>query len=648
MEMRQLVDLLNRYAYEYYVLDEPTVSDGEYDKLYDRLRAMEEQTGVVLPDSPTRRVGGEPIAAFQQVRHRHRLYSLDKAQSFEELEAWEQRAKKIVPQLRYHVEYKFDGLTIVLTYRNGRFERAATRGNGIVGEDVTKQVLTIRTFPLQIAYRGELEVQGEAIMRLSVLERYNRTAAEPLKNARNAAAGAIRNLDPKVTASRNLDIIFYAVNFIEDESRITSQSQSINFLKEHHFKTSPFDSLCDTLDEVKDQIRKIEAERNQLDFLIDGAVVKVDDYAAREKLGYTDKFPRFAIAFKFEAEEVTTILKDVIWQVGRTGKLTPLGLLEPVELAGATVRRATLNNYGDLLRKRIEIPSRVLVRRSNDVIPEILGVSERLPGGVPVPKPERCPECGSPLVEIGAHLFCPNAGDCPPQIVGRLAHFAGREAMDIEGFSEKTAQLLYRELGVKEAWQLYRLTRAQLLTLEGVQEKKADNLLASLERSKHCKLEDFLFALGIPNVGKKTAKDLISHFKTLGALRTADTQTLTAIDEVGEVIAQSVNSYFQDPRMSQNLDELLACGIIFEETSKPQTGAFFGEKVVLTGTLSSMPRSKAAARIELEGGEVQSSVTSTTTLVVAGEKAGSKLDKAKKLGIPLLNEEQFLKRLKET
>ncbi len=645
MEMKQLVDLLNRYAYEYYVLDAPTVSDGEYDKLYDQLKELEEKTGTVLPNSPTRRVGGEPIAAFEQVRHRRRLYSLDKAQSFAELEAWEQRARKITEDLRYHVEYKFDGLTIVLTYRNGRFEQAATRGNGTVGEDVTEQVLTIKTFPLEIAYRGELEVQGEAIMRLSVLERYNKTAAEPLKNARNAAAGAVRNLDPKVTASRNLDIIFYAVNYIEDESLIRSQTESIRFLKENRFKTSPYDCLCDSLQEVEEEIRKIEVRRNKLDFLIDGAVVKVDDYAAREKLGYTEKFPRFAVAYKFEAEEVTTLLNEVIWQVGRTGKLTPLGLLEPVELAGATVRRATLNNYGDLLRKKIEIPSRVLVRRSNDVIPEILGVSERFEHSRPVPKPERCPECGSPLVEVGAHLFCPNAGDCPPQIVGRLAHFAGRDAMDIEGFSEKTALLLYRELGVKEAWQLYGLTKKDLMKLDGVQEKKAENLLASLERSKHCRAEDFVFALGIPNVGKKTARDLIRHFGSLEALRGADEKTLTAIDEVGEVIAQSVCRYFADPRAAENLDKLLACGMVFEEAAAPRQGAFAGEKVVLTGALSSMTRGKAAERIEAEGGEVQSSVTKATTLVVFGEEAGSKLDKARKLGIPLADEAEFLRRL---
>lgn len=647
MEMQELVNLLNDYAHRYYVLDKPIVSDKEYDRLYDELVRMERETGIRLPDSPTRRVGGEPLKGFVSVTHRNRLYSLDKAQTLEELAAFCERAK--AP--RYTVEYKFDGLTLNLTYEGGKFVRAATRGNGVKGEDVTEQALTIRSFPLTIPFKGRLDVQGEGIMRLSALKSYNETAKEPLKNARNGVAGAIRNLDPKVTASRRLDIFFYAVNDFEptpeDEiQKLSSQAQSLEFLRAQKFKVNPDLFVCESYEEIAEAIKVIEERRPKLDYLIDGAVVKVDDFALREELGYTDKFPKWAIAFKFEAEEVSTDLLDVAWQVGRTGKLTPIGILEPCELAGATVSRATLNNADDISRKGVRLPSRVFVRRSNDVIPEILGIAQEYPESREIPVPDVCPACGTPLVREGAHLFCKNRGGCPPQIVGRLTHFCSREAMDIDGVSEKILEQLYRTKGLTKPYELYRLNAEDLLGLEGFKDKKSGNVLASVEQSREGRgLAEFLFALAIPNVGKKTAKDLAARF-TLDELRNADAETLKTVPDVGDIVAASLADWFADPENEHMLTELLA-EVRVEERQTTREGAFAGETVVLTGTLAGFKRSEAKKLIEERGGNTADTVSKSVTLVVAGDAAGSKLDKAKKLGIPVLSEEEFAERLKK-
>ena len=373
--MRELVDLLNKYSHEYYVLDNPTVSDAEYDVLYDELRRLEQSQNKVYFDSPTRRVGGEPISAFKKHKHVKKLYSLDKSLTFEELKNFYDKALKVANKnIDFTVEYKYDGLTICLTYDGGKFVRATTRGNGVEGEDVTSQVLTIKSFPLEIKYKGLCEIQGEAVIKLSNLKAYNESANEVLKNARNAVAGAIRNLDPKETEKRKPEILFYNVNYVEDDI-IKNQVECFKFLKDNGFKVYGYLSICKNLEEIENAIKHIENERKTIDYLTDGAVIKVNDVSLRDELGYTEKFPRWALAYKFEAEEITTTVVDVVWQVGRTGKLTPLGIVEPVELGGATVRKATLNNYGDLIKKGVKIGSRVLIRRSNDVIPEILGVT---------------------------------------------------------------------------------------------------------------------------------------------------------------------------------------------------------------------------------------------------------------------------------
>lgn len=634
--MKELVKLLNKYAYQYYVLDEPTVADVQYDALYNELSALEKETGIVLPDSPTRKIGGDPIKEFAPHKHIKKLYSLDKCNSYDELREWSEKIKKVAPDAVYTLEYKLDGLTLCLTYENGYFKGAATRGNGEVGEDVTAQVSTIKSIPLSVPYKGVFEAQGEGIMRLSALKKYNETAVEPLKNARNGVAGAIRNLDPKVTASRNLDIIFYNVNYIEGEN-IASQRENIDFLKRNSFKT---DMLFVTAD-IEEIIKKIDSvDRKSLDFLIDGMVIKVDDSALRERLGYTDKFPRWAIAYKFEAEETTTILEDVQWNVGRTGKLTPLAILEPVELCGATIRRATLNNYDDIQRKKVKIGSRVFIRRSNDVIPEILGVSEDN-GGKEIPVPTVCPACGSDLVRDGAHIYCPNEGDCPPQIIGRLTHFAEKDCMDIRGVSEKSIEGLHEKLGVRFPTDLYSLTRDDLARLDGFKDKKIDNFLASVEKSKSVPLDRFINALGIENIGKKSARDLAERFGSISELMKADEATLVEVDEIGDIVAESITSYFG--KHGWLIEKFKEIGIDPKfNVVKPTGGVLTGKKLVLTGTLPTLTRTEATELIEKAGGTTSSSVSKSTDYVLAGENAGSKLDKARSLGVKIITENELL------
>ena len=636
--MKELVALLNKYAYDYYVLDNPVVSDKEYDALYDELTELEKSEGVVLPDSPTLRVGGEPIKEFTPHTHIKRLYSLDKCKTFEALIEWDKKLREINDgkEIEYTLEYKLDGLTLCLTYENGFFVGAATRGNGTTGEDVTEQVKTIKSIPLSIDYKGIMEAQGEGIMRLSALKAYNLTAKEPLKNARNGVAGAVRNLDPKVTASRNLDIIFYNVNYSEEE--IESQAKMIEVLKENHFKTEKL-LITSDINKIIDGIKGVK--RDELDFDIDGMVIKVNDVKLREKLGFTDKFPRWAIAYKFEAEETTTLLKDVKWQVGRTGKLTPLAILEPVELCGATVKKATLNNYGDIERKKIKIGGTVFIRRSNDVIPEVLGVAMEL-DGVSVPKPEVCPACKSKLYQDGANLFCPNEYGCTPQIVGKITHYASKDCMDIDGISEKTIELLHKKIGLSSIEDLYRLTVEDFSDLDGFKEKKPEKILKSIEKSKNVDLAKFITALGIPNVGKKMAADLADKYQSLEALKNSTVEELAQMPDVGELTASYIVNYFA--KHADGLERLQQLGVKPAYYSR-EGGIFQGKKIVLTGTLTTMTRSEAAEIIRRNGGEAQSSVTLTTDIVVFGENAGSKLDKARSLGIKIMDENEFLKLL---
>lgn len=645
-KMEELVRRLNETAYAYYVLDNPVISDMQWDRMYDELKQLEQESGIVLPDSPTQKVGGEPLKGFEEHRHITRLWSMDKVQSLEELDAWVLRTEKLAgaENLQYYLEYKFDGLTLNLTYEDGLLVQAATRGNGVVGEAILPQAKTIHSVPKRIPYKGLLEVQGECIMRLSTLEKYNKTAKEPLKNARNAAAGALRNLDPAVTASRHLDAFFYQVGTIENPP-YDSQPGMLQFLRENGFQVSPYLGSSKGRVALEQCINEIEQKRSTLDWLIDGVVVKVGDYTLREQMGYTEKFPRWAVAYKFKAEECVTRLLDVTWELGRTGKLTPLAHLEPVDFYGVTVKKATLNNLSDIQRKDVAIGCDVWIRRSNDVIPEIMGrAGEPNPDEKPIEKPEYCPACGSRLLERGAHLFCMNRDSCRPQAVARLAHFAGREAMDIDGFSEKTAGQLYDQLGIRLPSDLYSLTPMDFLMLDGFKEKKAGNLMDALEKSKHCELDAFLFAIGIPNVGRKTARDLASRFGSLDALKKADEQVLTAIPDIGGIVAGSIVEYFSFPENIQMIDRLIEAGVHPAETKTVTGGAFEGMSIVVTGTLPNFSRKQAEDFIRSHGGNAAGSVSKKTAFVVAGEDAGSKLAKAQGLGVEVIDEAELVRR----
>ncbi|WP_036619231.1 NAD-dependent DNA ligase LigA [Paenibacillus alvei] len=662
--MEQLVAELHRYNYHYYTLDNPVVSDKEYDKLYDELVALEKETGIVLPDSPTQRVGGDLLKGFEPHRHLSRLWSLDKAQDEEDLFAWNQRVLKLIqdyntknpdeeplPAPSYVVELKFDGLTLNLTYTDGLLVQASTRGNGVIGEGILPQVKTIRSVPLSIPFReGTIEVQGEGIMNLSVLEAYNETAVDPLKNARNAAAGALRNLNPQVTAQRKLSAFFYNVGYA-DGVAFDNHQEMMQFLKDNQFKVNPYVTYFDTIEQVREELHVIQEQRPSLDYLIDGAVVKLTDMRTREVLGYTDKFPRWAVAFKFEAEETTTVLESVSWEVGRTGKITPVARVEAVELAGVTVQNCTLNNIGDIERKNLKhaLGARVFIRRSNDVIPEILGRVPDEEGGEEIVYPTECPSCGYTLEMRGAHLFCNNKLNCKPQIVARLAHFASRDAMDIETFSVMTAEQLHDELNVHEPSDLFALTLDQLVGLNRFGEKKASNLLAALEKSKTRDLPAFLFALGIPNTGKTTTKALAEHFGTLENIMQASEEELVAIQDVGAIVADSIVTYFADPINRASIDRMLELGVKPQSAEKPAEintdSIFYGKTVVLTGSMQLLTRDEATAKLEACGAKVTGSVSKKTDLVIAGEKAGSKLAKAEQLGIPVITDENELIRL---
>ncbi|MBT2763292.1 NAD-dependent DNA ligase LigA [Paenibacillus sp. ISL-20] len=666
-KMEKLIAELNNYNYHYYTLDQPLVSDKEYDALYDQLVALEAETGVTLPDSPTQRVGGEILKGFAPHRHLAPLWSLDKAQNIEQLRTWHDRVVRLVndyntknpgnplPTPCYALELKFDGLTLNLTYQDGKLVQASTRGNGAVGEGILAQVKTIKSVPMTIPYtEGTIEVQGEGIMNLSVLDKYNQTAAEPLKNARNAAAGALRNLNPKVTAERKLNAYFYNVGY-SDGITFTDHKEMMDFLRENRLKVNPYIFYFEQFDDVMEQLADIEKRRSELDYLIDGAVVKVTDFRIREALGYTDKFPRWAVAYKFEAEETTTVLQSVTWNVGRTGKITPLARVEPVELAGVTVQNCTLNNIGDIERKNLKfaLGSRVFIRRSNDVIPEILGKVTEEQDGEEILFPDQCPSCGFPLEQRGAHLFCNNKTGCKPQIVARITHFASRDAMDIETFSDKTAIQLYDELGVREPADLYTLSFDSLLKLERFGEKKAQNLLDAIEKSKERDLASFLFALGIPNTGKSTTKMLADHYRDLDRVMAATAEELVELPDVGGIVAESIAGYFADPFAQASIQRMLSLGVQAKAPEAPKpvsTDSYFsGKTVVLTGTLHLLTREEATERLEALGAKVTGSVSKKTDLLIAGEKAGSKLTKAQQLGIDILeDEEEFVRLLNES
>ena len=645
--MEELIEILTDLNYYYYSLDNPKVSDLEYDRLYDELLALEKKTEIVRSYSPSQKVGGEILDKFEKHQHLGELWSLGKSQSFEELRDWDKRVHKMVeeeglPSPEYIVEYKFDGLTINLTYDGGLLVQAATRGNGQVGEGILAQVKTLKNIPLSIPFKGLLEVQGEGLMPLSSLEEYNKKAEEPLKNARNAAAGALRNLDPRVTRTRGLIGYFYNVGYIEGRS-FESHMEMLEFLRENRIPVYPYAERSKTIEEVIEKVDHIDKNRSSLDVLTDGAVIKIDNMSTRQALGYTMKFPRWAIAYKFEAEEVTTILREVVWNVGRTGKVTPSAVLDPVEIAGATVRRATLNNYDDIVRKKLKINSRVLIRRSNEVIPEIMGNVEDYEDSIDIEKPSHCPFCQTDLVQDGVHIFCPNSLTCRPQLVSRMVHFASRDAMDIEGLSEKTAQKLIDNLDLKDIAEIYEITFDDLIALEGFKEKKTRKLLNAIESSKKVDLASLIYALGIPNVGLRTSRDLVARFKSLDGLRNAGYEELIEVEAVGPKIAESVIDFFKDSHILAGIEKLLSEGVspVFIEEESQENKYFTGKTVVITGSLLNFKRNELKDLLEGQGAKVTGSVSKNTDLVIVGENPGSKYDKAQELGLEIIGEEEL-------
>ncbi len=643
-EMKELIEKINRFNYHYYTLDNPIVSDKEYDDTYYRLVDLEEKYGVILPGSPTQRVGDVVLKNFKKHKHEIRLYSLSKVRDFQDLEKWVSDMRSFDPSTDFALEYKYDGLQLVLEYENGRFKRATTRGDGNIGEDVSMQVKTISSVPLTIDYKGKLIVQGEGMMTKSALKEYNKKAEIKLKNARNGVAGAIRNLDPKETAKRKLDFFCYSILFCE--RKFKTQLEMHQFLLENKFNVGNFFEICKNAGQIEDLILEVGKEKQHLDIDIDGMVIKVNNVSPREEIGWTNKFPKWAMAFKFEAEEISTMLKDVVWQVGRSGKVSPTAILEPVELAGATISRATLNNIEDIRKKEVCLNSRVFVRRSNEVIPEVLGLAEKYSDSKPIEEPKICPCCGSTLIKKGPLLFCKNHDGCKEQIVSRLTHFVSRKAFDIEGVSEKTIIQLYDDLNLRHFSDFYKLTKEQLVSLEKFQDKKAENVIKSLEKSKRIDLSRFIYGIGISEVGEKTAKDLAKTFRSLNNLKDATLEEIDSIEDIGEVIAQNIYDFLREDDNIKEIKRLFDVGVVVEEESKQKSNKLAGLTFVLTGTLENYSRDDMTKLIEENGGKTASSVSKKTNFVLAGTNAGSKLDKAKALGIEIISEKDVLNMIK--
>lgn len=639
---------LEQAGYEYYVLDNPTMSDYDYDHKLRRLEELEDANpDLVTPDSPTQRVGGKPSERFAEVTHPVPLESLQDVFDYEELRQFDQRVRTVVPQVSYVVEPKVDGLSVALEYVDGLFARGATRGDGRVGEDVTENLRTIRSIPLRIPDApARLIVRGEVYMPKKVfheLNEHREKMGEPLfANPRNAAAGSLRQLDPKVAAQRRLDAILFNVQLVDGVTFFT-HNETLKYLKTNNYKVIPH-YTCKTVDEVISHIAFIGENREQFPFDIDGAVVKVDELSLRQELGSTAKFPRWAAAYKYPPEEKPSKLLDIAVQVGRTGVLTPKAILAPVRLAGTTVTNATLHNQDFIAEKDIRIGDTVMVRKAGEIIPEILSVilSERPEGTQPYRLPDTCPECGAPVArdEDGAHIRCTGV-ECPAQLLRNLAHFASRDAMDIEGLGIAVVESLVNAGLVKNAADLYFLEPQSVAALERMGKKSAENLIAAIETSKENDLSRLLYAFGIRQVGQKAAKTLARHFGTLEAIQAATQEQLTMVDDIGAITAQSLRSWFDSPQSRHLIQRLEEAGVNMTAGQQSGDRRFEGMTFVLTGALERFTRDEASALIEERGGKAAGSVSKKTTYVVAGENAGSKLKKAKELGVPVLSEAEF-------
>ncbi len=651
-EYQSLCDQIAYHNQKYYVEDAPEIDDYEYDMLYRRLQAMEsEHPELVTPDSPTQKVGGPALNTFAPVAHEVPMESLHDSFSEEELLDFDRRVREAVGDPVYVVEPKFDGLSVSLEYRDGLFVRGSTRGDGLVGEDVTENLRAIRTVPKKLNRPVPfLEVRGEVYMShdsfLALCARQELNDEKPFKNPRNAAAGSLRQKNPKITASRGLDIFIFNVQQVAGEE-FSSHDASLAFLRELGFPVTDLNRTCATMSEVIERVREIGELRGSLGYSIDGAVVKVNDFAQREALGSTAKFPRWAEAFKYPPEEKESRLVDIEVNVGRTGVLTPTGVFDPVTLAGTTVSRATLHNQDFIAEKGICIGCTCVLRKAGEIIPEVVSVVEGTAAGDTYRMPETCPSCGGPVVreEGEAALRCVNP-ECPAQLLRHLIHFASRDAMDIEGLGPAVLeQLLAQEL-VKSPADLYRLTVSQLMTLERMGEKSSQNLVDAIAKTKENDLYRLIFALGIRHIGQKAAKLLTGRFRNVDELFAASQEEIASIEGFGGIMAESVAEFFAQPGTARLIGELRDAGVNLESRAAETADArFAGKTFVLTGTLPTMTRNEASALVEKYGGKVSSSVSKKTSYVLAGEEAGSKLTKANQLGVTVITEEEFLKML---
>ncbi|KSU61646.1 aromatic ring-opening dioxygenase LigA [[Bacillus] enclensis] len=657
--VHELHELLNQYNYEYHVLDKPSVPDSEYDQLLRELIELEDQFPELrTADSPSQRVGGTILDAFEKVEHRSQMLSLGNAFNEQDLRDFDRRVRQAVgDDFSYVCELKIDGLAVSLRYENGAFVQGATRGDGSIGEDITANLKTIRSIPLKIKEPLSFEVRGEAFMPKRSFEALNKVkeekGEEPFANPRNAAAGSLRQLDPKIAASRNLDIFLYALADIGDTG-IDSHSEGLNRLDHLGFKTNPERKRCADIEEVLQYVESWTERRPDLSYDIDGIVIKVDSLDQQKALGTTAKSPRWAIAFKFPAEEVVTILKHIELSVGRTGVVTPTAILDPVRVAGTTVQRASLHNEDLIREKDIKIGDHVVIKKAGDIIPEVVNVLEDQRTGEEkeFSMPTHCPECESELVRLEGEvaLRCINP-KCPAQIREGLIHFVSRNAMNIDGLGEKVISQLFREQLIVDVADLYKLERDQLLQLERMGEKSVDNLLQAIEASKSNSLEKLLFGLGIRHVGAKAAKTLAQEFDSMDKLMSVSKEELTNINEIGEKMGDAIVAYFENDEVKELVEELKEAGVnMVYKGPKPVSASeadsyFAGKTIVLTGKIEQLSRNEAKEKIEMLGGKVTGSVSKKTDLVIAGEDAGSKLKKANELDIEVWDEDKLMEEL---
>lgn len=652
-KIKELTDLIRYHSDLYYNHDQPEISDYDYDMLLRRLRTLEAQYPELADEnSPTKRVGGQADSAFRPVTHEVPLQSLLDAFSYQELVDFDERVRKEVSDPQYAVELKIDGLSVALTYQNGVFVQGATRGNGTVGEDVTQNLMVIRDIPKILTEPVDIIIRGEVYMPHKSFEALNRQQTEaghaPFANPRNAAAGSLRQLDSTVTASRNLSIFVFNVQ--KGGKEVQGHAQSLDYLKSLGFKVSPYYTMFDDITKAFAEVERFAQIRDSLDFDIDGAVIKVNDFAQRQRLGATSKFPKWAIAYKYPPEQKETKLLDIIIQVGRTGVLTPNAVMEPVRLAGTSVSRATLNNKEFIQDLDIRIGDTVVVQKAGDIIPEIVRVNKKQRTGKEKPflMPTVCPVCGTRVItdESGITVRCENAS-CPAQVFKRIVHFASKDAMDITGLGPAVVQQLLDEKLIYDVGDLYTLTFEKLSALERFGEKSAENLLAALEQSKSQPLSRVIMALGIRNVGKVAAQTLADGFESMEAVMSATPEELCALEDFGMIMAESITDFFAAPANRALVEKLQALGLTMENQHAVVAGTLEGKIFVLTGKLETMTRDEAAEKIRLAGGKTSSSVSKKTDFVVAGEKSGSKEQKARQLGITVIDEKTLTEMIKQ-